>query len=122
MDEKPGIIFIHFNEIEAMQLLERYFPAKAEVQVHFSTHETLKPQTKNLSAVVISLERLPSHGKQCAMYYRSSAARRKIPLIFAGGKSEKVDAYRELFSDAFFCNFEGLCELLSDVNRNYSLH
>lgn len=111
MEEKAGIIFIHFNEIEAFKLVQEWFPDNLEIQVHSSTVESLKPKFSNPAAVVISLERLPSHGKQYSLYFRSSAARRKIPLIFTGGKPEKIEIYRELFTDAFFCNFEGLSDL-----------
>lgn len=42
------------------------------------------------SAVVIDLDRLPSHGREVGISLRTSKTTRHIPLIFAGGPAEKV--------------------------------
>ncbi len=57
----------------------------------------------SLGAFVISLERLPSHG-------RVFAERRHIPIVFAGGAEEKVAVARREFPQATFCTPEGLTE------------
>jgi hypothetical protein len=54
------------------------------------------------AAIVIDLDRLPSHGRAVASALRSSASTRHIPIVFAGGIAEKVAAARDELPDAFF--------------------
>ncbi|MGA7236804.1 MAG: hypothetical protein WBY44_14045 [Bryobacteraceae bacterium] len=54
------------------------------------------------AAIVIDLDRLPSHGRAVAAALRSSASTRGIPIVFAGGIEEKIAAAREELPDAVF--------------------
>jgi hypothetical protein len=54
------------------------------------------------AAIVIDLDRLPSHGRAVAAALRSSASTRRIPLVFAGGVEEKISAARQEVPDAVF--------------------
>ena len=54
------------------------------------------------AAIVIDLDRLPSHGRAVAAALRSSASTRCIPIVFAGGIEEKIAAAREELPDAVF--------------------
>ncbi len=54
------------------------------------------------AAIVIDLDRLPSHGKAVATVLRSSPSTRRIPLVFAGGAPEKVEGIRAALPDAVF--------------------
>lgn len=58
--------------------------------------------------VVIDLSRLPSHGKELAVVLRNSKRFRMIPLVFAGGAPEKVEAIRKLFPDCGFVGVAGI--------------
>ena len=51
-------------------------------------------------AFVIALTCLPSHGREVAVLLRGSKTTRQIPIVFAGGEPEKVDAIRRLIPDA----------------------
>jgi len=53
--------------------------------------------------VVIDLTRLPSHGKEVAVWLRGPKSTRDIPIVFVDGVPEKVNAIRELLPDATFC-------------------
>ena len=55
-------------------------------------------------ALVIDLTRLPSHGREVAIYLRRTKYARHIPLIFVDGEQEKVEATRGLLPDATFVN------------------
>src|SRR5438874_13005656 len=59
-------------------------------------------------AFVIDLDRSPSHGREAALYIRKTAALRRVPLIFAGGNSEKVEQTRALLPDAAYLAWEEL--------------
>jgi CheY-like chemotaxis protein len=55
--------------------------------------------------VLISLERLPSHGRAIGQWFRTTKATAAVPLIFVGGVEEKVALARTMFSDAIFCSW-----------------
>ncbi len=54
------------------------------------------------AAIVIDLDRLPSHGRAVASALRASASTRRIPLVFVGGVDDKVAVAREELPDAVF--------------------
>ncbi len=54
------------------------------------------------SAIVIDLDRMPSHGLAVGTVLRRSASTRQIPLVFAGGADEKVARIRRELPDAVF--------------------
>jgi hypothetical protein len=58
------------------------------------------------AAVVIDLDRLPSHGRAVGAALRQSAATRRIPIVFAGGVAEKVAVAREELPDAVFASWK----------------
>jgi hypothetical protein len=54
------------------------------------------------TAIVIDLDRMPSHGRAVGHALRASASTRYIPLVFAGGLEEKVATVRDDIPDATF--------------------
>jgi hypothetical protein len=52
--------------------------------------------------IVIDLSRLPSHGREVGIAWRSAKYSRHIPLVYAGGDPEKVGAIRKLLPDATY--------------------
>src|ERR1700685_3458253 len=54
------------------------------------------------SAIVIDLDRMPSHGLAVGVVLRRSASARRIPLVFAGGVPEKAARIRQQLPDAVF--------------------
>src|SRR5712691_11079382 len=54
------------------------------------------------AAVLIDLDRLPSHGREVAVALRNSKSTRHIPIVFAGGVEEKVERIRKELPDAQF--------------------
>jgi len=53
-------------------------------------------------AIVIDLDRMPSHGLAVGVVLRRSASARRIPLVFAGGLEEKAERIRRELPDAVF--------------------
>jgi CheY-like chemotaxis protein len=53
-------------------------------------------------AVVLDLDRLPSHGREVATMLRDSRSTRHLPLVFAGGAHDKVERIRTELPDAIF--------------------
>jgi hypothetical protein len=66
-------------------------------------------------AIVIDLTRMPSHGREVAVYIRGTKSTRHIPLVFAGGEAEKVAKIRSLIPDATYAEWDNL---LPELNRS----
>jgi hypothetical protein len=64
--------------------------------------------------VIIDLSRLPSHGREVAVWLRGRKATRHVPLIFVDGEPEKVERVRELLPDALFI---GLAQLRATLKK-----
>jgi hypothetical protein len=60
------------------------------------------------AAIVIDLDRMPSHGRAVAVVLRRSTSARRIPLVFAGGADEKVARIRQELPDAVFAPWSGI--------------
>jgi hypothetical protein len=60
----------------------------------------------NPTAIVIDLDRLPSHGREIATVLRSSKTTRHFPIVFAGGAEEKVERLRAEIPDAAFTSWK----------------
>src|SRR6202011_1080183 len=59
-------------------------------------------------AVVIDLDRLPSQGREMAIMLRGSKSTRHIPIVFAGGQSEKVARIRAELPDAVYASWNAI--------------
>lgn len=69
-------------------------------------------------AILIDLDRAPSHGNAVATVLRRSKSACRIPLVFAGGLEEKVSAIRQAFPDAFFSTWEKVPSALKKAASN----
>ena len=58
------------------------------------------------AAIVIDLDRLPSHGRAVATMLRSSKSTREIPIVFAGGAEDKIARLRGEMPEASFTSWE----------------
>lgn len=68
-------------------------------------------------AVLIDLSRAPSHGRELAIALRLRKGTRSIPLVFVGGKPEKVEKIRELLPDAGYSEWEKTTAVIERVVR-----
>ena len=64
------------------------------------------------AAIVISLDRLPSQGRDVALAIRRNKGTRRIPLLFAGGVPEKIARVKESLPDAAYAGWSGIGEAL----------
>lgn len=70
------------------------------------------------AAVLIDLDRLPSHGREVATVLRNSKSTRYIPIVFAGGLAEKVDRVRRELPDAFFTDWKKVAAALKKAIKS----
>jgi len=58
------------------------------------------------AAIVIDMDKLPSHGRAVAVVLRTTKSTRHLPLVFAGGEPEKVERARRDMPDACFTDWK----------------
>lgn len=110
-----NIFFIHWNEEE---LKEKIKPLKQDgykVDFHFSQESTANFKDNLPECLIICLDRLPSHGKAYAEWMWEAKKHQHIPIIFCGGKPEKVEPFKLKFPKAIFCSNEKLLAALEKL-------
>jgi len=110
-----NVFFIHWNEEE---LKEKIIPVKKagyKVGYHFSQETTANFKDNLPEALVICLDRLPSHGRAYAEWMWEAKKRQHIPIIFCGGLPDKVESTRLKFPKAIFCSNEKLVATLNKL-------
>jgi CheY-like chemotaxis protein len=114
---KGRLFLIHWNDVEAAAMAEDLRTAGWEVAVEAQDGARVLPRIRSAPprAVLISLTRLPSHGREIARALRSSAPGRQLRMIFLGGKAAAVEATRLAFPDADFIAADHLQPLLQDL-------
>jgi len=110
------IFYIHWNEEELLKKIQPLTDAGYEVQYHFTSEVAADLKNPLPDVLVISLDRLPSHGKVYAEWLWEAKYRRHIPIIFCGGKPEKVLPIKKKFPRAVFCSNEKLVATLEKLN------
>jgi len=70
------------------------------------------------AAVVIDLERKPSHGKAVGSVLRQAKSTRSIPLVFAGAPEEKTAHLQGDLPDAVFTSWEKAAGAVKRAIRN----
>ena len=90
---KRRLFLVHWNHSEAQSMaanLDSYgWQVEIETEDGGRAFSTIK--ASNPSCVVISLARLPSHGRQTAMALRAAAVTRHIPILFVDGEPVVIE-------------------------------
>src|SRR5437899_1619906 len=111
------VYYVHWNQQEAEEQVQMLREAGHDVQFHFSTGENMRMGDFQPEAFVISIDRLPSHGKAVAEWIWEAKKRRVIPLIFAGGKPDKVEVMKAKFPEAVYCGADELVATLAECMK-----
>ena len=93
---KPLVRLIHWHTAEAEEHAKRLGALGYEVASGLPPAPVLlrELRQKPPAVVVISLDRLPSQGRDVAFALLSSTTTRTVPLVFVGGTPEKVAGVR----------------------------
>ncbi|RMH80578.1 MAG: hypothetical protein D6683_05075 [Actinomyces sp.] len=94
---------IHWHEQEVAERRRALEDAGHQVMVHWRQGSRPERPDPLPDVMVVSLDRLPSHGRAIAEWLWEAKSRRHIPIVFAGGSPDKVAATRKRFPDATFC-------------------
>lgn len=100
----PTVRVIHWKEGEAQPLLKACRAAGFDVEYDEGDGGiiTRAIRTKPPDVLVIDLSRLPSHGREVAIWLRNTKGTRNIPIVFANGDPEKVEGVRQRLPDATY--------------------
>lgn len=109
-----NIFYLHWHEAEAAKHVKPLTAAGHRVRVHSNIEKTADFGPTPSDAFVISLDRLPSHGRAVAAVLWEAKNRRSIPVVFVGGAADKVNATKAIFPSATYCSRN---ELLDVVHR-----
>lgn len=114
------VFLIHWHKEEAAALAATLTALGWEVAVEHGSGETalkgIKAQPPR--AVVISLRRLPSHGRETADALWATKWGRQIPIVFFDGAEDKVAALHQQFPAARFTTWEQLPGVLASLPEN----
>ena len=109
-----SLFYFHFHEDELGERIARLvnegFVVRGHSEVGKSADLSVLPE-----AFVISLDRLPSHGRAYAEWVWAAKKRQHIPIMFVGGKEDKVEAMKLKFPTAIYCSGEDLISVLKGL-------
>lgn len=121
------VLLVHWHAAECAERAERLRECGFFVDTHWQK-DAGKELTRGLTAeppaaVVIDLERLPSHGRAIATWLRERKALRTVPIVFVlgpakAGAAEKLARLREAFPDAIYAPWAKLASALPKAIAN----
>ena len=102
------LLYVHWHPAEAAERAARLSAAGHAVRV-LDAPQSATGYKQLLAAppeaVVIDLERMPSHGRELGGWLRRTKASRALPLVFIAGDPEKTARTRALLPDAVFTDW-----------------
>jgi len=108
------LFYVHWNEEECLEHVRLLEAEGHTVSCHWSTQSNAKIPAE-IDALVISLDRLPSHGRAVADAFWSAKKRQVIPVVFVGGEEDKVKVARDKFPKARFCRRKQLVAAVARI-------
>ncbi len=114
------ILYIHWSPAEAVERAARLRRGGHEVETRS------EPGSAGFRAVranppelfVIDLSRLPSHGRDVAVWLRRQKATHRIPILFVGGDPERVASVGSVLPDAAFTEWRRIRAAVRQAIRN----
>jgi hypothetical protein len=110
-----SLFYIHFNEAEIKERLQQLSGIGLQLSGHWSTEQAATFSEGLPDILVVSLDRLPSHGRQYVQWLWQAKKRQHIPVIFVDGKADKVQATKEKFPKAVFCSSKELQAIIKNM-------
>lgn len=109
------ILFVHWHEAEAAELARPLIDAGWDVDVEYRASALsgiARYRESPPNALVVSLRRLPSHGREVADAFRSTKWAAAVRIVFVDGEASKVAAIKRQFTDAVFVKHEAMISAL----------
>ena len=114
---KIRVRLFHWHEAEAAERAALLIKAGLDAHADHKTGSGFGSRLRSTEpqAIVIDLSRLPSHGREVALYLRRTKSLRLLPLVFVGGEPEKVALIQQLIPGADFVS--GWVEVPAAIRR-----
>lgn len=98
------IFYVHWDCDEARSNAEslRADGHEVEIECRDGAAAWKALEARRPDVLVVSLERLPSHGRRTAAAVHERSALHGLPVIFVGGDPEKLEVARREFPEARF--------------------
>ncbi len=112
------VCLFHWNAEEARPLLTVLQAAGHSVELHGKMASYREVRDRPPDAIVIDLSRLPSHGRELAVFIRGSKSTRHVPIVFVEGEPEKVERVRKLLPDAAYTSLARLRSAVKSALAN----
>jgi hypothetical protein len=110
-----ALFYIHFNEAELTDRLQQLAGTGLQLSGHWSTGQVAKFGDVLPDIFVVSLHRLPSHGRHYVQWLWEAKKCQHIPVVFVDGKPGKVGATKEKFPKAVFCSSKELPAIIKEL-------
>lgn len=112
----PRIVLLHWKQEEVGDYLQGfsvdlYVPAQGEAMKGLKAFGVP-------DAFVISLDRLPSHGRDIGWHLHQRKATRQVPLLYVDGDPAKVAKIRELLPEAVYTTWNDVAEAVRAALAN----
>jgi hypothetical protein len=98
----PRLRLFHWKAEEAAPLIATLKAAGHSVEYQEKFVSVRDARESLPQAFVVDLSRLPSHGREVAVFLRGHKATRHVPIVFVGGDPEKVESVRRVLPDATY--------------------
>lgn len=102
------VSLFHWNADEAKPLAAALKATGHSVDLYTRMASVREVRDNPPKAILIDLSRLPSHGRELAIYFRSSKKTQHVPIVFIGGEPDKVDRVRALVPDATYASVKNV--------------
>ena len=104
---------IHWHTEEAIERATALKELGYKVDISPVDNSSLRALWSNPpTAIVIDLTRLPSQGRDLGITIRKRKATRLVPLIFVGGKTDKVARVKSLLPDAHYTTWDSIVDAI----------
>jgi hypothetical protein len=115
----PVVRIIHGKKAEAGPLLAACRSAGFETEYLAGDGGAIcrAIRTKPPDIVAIDLSRLPSHGREVAVWLRNTTGTRHVSIVFIGGDPVKTASVRALLPDATYCEQPKLAAALKKLAK-----
>jgi hypothetical protein len=111
------IFYTHWHEAEAAERIKPLLAAGYPVHTHWQTESGTNLKEPFPEVFVVSLDRLPSHGRAIADWVVGAKKRQHLPLIFEGGQPDKVAATQAKFPQALYCATGQVLDVLQKLEH-----
>jgi CheY-like chemotaxis protein len=119
----PRVRVIHWKPAESSVLVDAVRAAGFEPEydpAHTASEIARALKENPPDAVVIDLTRLPSHGREMAVWIRNRKSSRTLPIVFVDGEPDKLARVKDVLPDATYATRATLARALKTACKNRS--